>query len=79
MELPKCVNFVKKRGCDRSDIILRGEGEDHWQFHCRTCKLVWVVSKPTAAVRGRLFKQEDDMRKKAEALRRRDSRPLYFT
>lgn len=79
MEFPPCPNFVKRRGCERSALVLRGEQDDSWTFECQTCKLVWVVSKPTEIVRSRLFQAEEEKRRQAEAHRRRDSRTKFFT
>lgn len=78
MEFPLCVNFTKKRGCARSALTLLSETADAWTFECSTCHLVWVVSKPIAKDRGRMFQQEEAMRKQAEARRAHDSRRKIF-
>jgi len=43
--IPECVNFVKKGGCWKSDVILERETPEAWSFRCRTCRLLFVVSK----------------------------------
>jgi hypothetical protein len=77
-EFPKCPNFTKKRGCDRSDIKLIGENEEAWTFRCGTCTLVWVVSKSNSIHRGKLRAHEEKLRKEAEARRARDKRTKIF-
>jgi hypothetical protein len=78
-ELPKCVNFIKKRGCEKSAIRLASENEDHWVFECETCHLMNVVSKPPASKRGQFRAAEEKMRKEAERRRARESRKVFFT
>ena len=79
MEFPPCANFKAKRECGRSALVLKNEGPDHWTFYCETCRLIQVVSKPTAIVRSRLQSQEEAVRKRMEERRRRERRPVYFT
>ena len=43
--IPECVNYVKNGGCWKSDVILEKESPDAWAFRCRTCRLLFVVSK----------------------------------
>ena len=78
-EFPQCPNHVKKRGCTRSDIFLLNESSDHWTFRCRTCELIWVVSRPAQAARSKFRVAEERLRKKTEERRRREGRPVYFT
>lgn len=78
-EFPKCPNNVKKRGCERSDIRLLGENEEAWTFTCGTCELIWVVSKPSSAARGKFRAAEEKLRQEAERRHKHESRPLYFT
>jgi hypothetical protein len=77
--LPKCPNFVKRRGCERSDLTLIGENEEGWTFRCGTCELIWVCSKPKSIQHGKLRNQEEQLRKQAEARRAREKAPKYFT
>lgn len=44
-QLPQCPNHREKR-CERSELILVGEDERYFKFHCKCCKLFWVWSKP---------------------------------
>jgi len=44
-QIPECVNYVKKGGCWKSDVVLENETSDAWAFRCRTCRLLFVVSK----------------------------------
>ena len=78
-ELPKCPNFEKKRGCERSDLKLVGENEHAWTFHCNTCLLDWVVSKPSSIKSGKMRAQEEESRKQAEMRRDREKKAKYFT
>lgn len=77
-ELPKCPNFTKSRGCERSDLKLMGENELGWTFHCNTCKLTWVVSKPNSIKSGKLRAEEEKYRKEMEARRAREKRKRIF-
>ena len=77
MQLPECVNFVKKRGCSRSDMTVLSEQSDSWTLHCRTCKLVWVLSKEGVRDKNR-FETEMRRRKEQEQLERARSRRKIF-
>lgn len=78
MELPLCPNFILKRGCERSDMMLLGEGDDYWTFHCRTCKLVHVVSKQGVQDKSK-FEVLTRRRQEQETLERlRSSRRKIF-
>lgn len=44
-DIPQCVNFIQKGGCWKSDVFIEKEAEDAWSFRCRTCRLLFVVSK----------------------------------
>lgn len=77
--LPDCPNFVRKRGCSRSDIRLKGEGPDHYTFQCGTCELIWVVSKPTEVAASKFRVEEEKLRQEAIRRRQRESRPRWFT
>lgn len=79
MDLPPCPNFAKKRGCSRSALLIRAETPDYWTFECATCELTWVVSKPNAVAGAALRKAQEDVRKRTEARRKREARPLWFT
>ena len=78
-DLPKCPNFVRKRGCPRSEIQLLGENEDAWTFRCSACELIWVCSKPNSIMGGKERAAQEQLRKEAEMRRLRDSRTIYFT
>lgn len=45
--LPQCPNYREKH-CERSELILVGEDDRYYRFHCKCCKLFWVWSKPKA-------------------------------
>jgi hypothetical protein len=78
-EFPKCPNFTKKRGCEKSDIKLLGENEDAWTFRCATCELIYVCSKPSSKARGQFRAQEEKLRQEAERRKKHDSRRMIFT
>jgi hypothetical protein len=52
MELPLCAAFEKGE-CERSQIVVLGEADDHWIFGCRNCKSIRVVTKAYAAQQQR--------------------------
>ena len=78
-DLPKCPNFTRKRGCARSAIRLVNEDADCFYFVCETCKLNWMVSKPSAASAGINRAQQERLRLAAEHRRRVDARRKIFT
>lgn len=78
-EFPKCPNYVKKRGCEKSDLKLLSENTDAWTFTCGTCEIIWVVSKPASAERGKFRAAEEKLRKQAEQRRKHNSRTVFFT
>jgi hypothetical protein len=43
--IPNCPNSVKGNGCWKSDVHLVKETEDAWAFKCKTCAVLFVVSK----------------------------------
>jgi len=77
--LPTCPNFAKKRGCASSKLRIIGEGDDFWTFHCDTCSLDWVVSKPASTERAKFRKAEETLRQQAERRRAHEKRPIYYT
>jgi hypothetical protein len=77
-ELPKCPNFVKRRGCAKSDIKLVGENEEAWSFRCATCELIWICSKPKSIQSGKLRAQEEKLRKEMEARRAREKKVKIY-
>ena len=44
-EIPNCPNSVNHGGCWKSDVFIEKEAEDAWSFRCRTCRVLFVVSK----------------------------------
>lgn len=73
-ELPRCA-ANQKGECSRSDVVLAGEGDEHWAFICRTCGALRVVSKPRGAARAQA---EADVSRRAQ-LSRIKPRKLYFS
>jgi hypothetical protein len=77
-ELPQCPNFVRKRECNKSDIRLLGEQDDAWTLNCKTCGVIWVVSKPHSVHRAKYRKHEEQLRREAEARRAREKKAKIF-
>jgi hypothetical protein len=66
-EIPQCVNFVKQGGCWKSDVILEKESPDAWAFRCKTCRLLFVVSKDGIRDKSK-FELAAKRRKEAEGI-----------
>jgi hypothetical protein len=80
-EIPDCPNFIKKRGCSQSNVILLSEGPDAWVFHCKKpqgCGMINVVSKDGVRDKSK-FDLAAKRRQEAEEMQRRwDSRRKIF-
>lgn len=77
--IPECVNYVKKGGCWRSDVVLEQEGPEHWSFRCRTCRLLFVVSKDGVRDRSQFEVAAQRRKQVEEEYQRRLSRRKFFT
>jgi hypothetical protein len=78
-EFPICRNFKEHRGCSRSQVVMLGEGDDHYTFRCETCRLEFVCSKTNAIARSALLAQQENLRRRMESRRRHDSGRKIFT
>lgn len=76
---PLCRNFKEKRGCARSQVVMLGEGSDHWTFRCETCQLEFVCSKSDAISSAALRVQQENLRRRMESRRKFESRTRIFT
>jgi hypothetical protein len=78
VELPLCANYIKKRGCSKSDMMLIEGNEQGWSFYCRNCKSVQIVSADGVRDRSK-FELEEKRRKEQIILNRlRASRRKIF-
>lgn len=76
--IPECVNFVKKGGCWKSDVVMEKETPEAWSFRCRTCRLLFVVSKDSIRDKSK-FELAAQRRKQAEEeYERRMKKRKYF-
>ena len=67
MEIPACPNFREGR-CERSDTVHAGESKDGTAnlIICRTCKLLWMISKPKTVGRAQYETKIERMQKATE-------------
>ena len=78
-DFPLCRNFKEKRGCARSQVVMLGEGDDHFTFRCETCQLEFVCSKTDAIAASSLRVQQEKLRRRIEARRQFEGRKRIFT
>jgi hypothetical protein len=79
-ELPQCPNFIKKRGCTQSNIVLLSEDSMAWVFHCKPpgCGMINVVSKDGVRDKSKFELAAQRKREAEEAQSRWDSRKKIF-
>ena len=75
--IPDCPN-VREKHCPRSQLIILGEDERCYKFHCRTCGLFWVVSKDRSKQQAREANRIRRIEQLSEAEREKMRRPKYF-
>jgi hypothetical protein len=76
--IPDCPNSVKGNGCTKSDPVLEKEGDDFWSFRCRSCKVIYVVSKDGVRERSQFELAAKRKREAEEAYEARIKRRKYF-
>lgn len=79
MEIPSCPNYREGK-CDRSDTAHGGETRDGSAdiIICRTCKLLWLISKPRTRGRAAHEVHLDRMSKASERLKQQASRKSFL-
>ena len=77
-KLPVCPTHREGKGCPRSDLRLAGETETFYTYHCATCGLEWVWTKPKTKAAAAYERELEKVRADTERDRERDSRPLTF-
>jgi hypothetical protein len=77
-QIPECVNFVKKGGCWKSDVILERETPEAWSFRCRTCRLLFVVSKDGVRDKSQFELAAKRKKEMEEAYEARMRKKKYF-
>jgi hypothetical protein len=78
-EVPLCVNFIKKRGCERSDVKLTKETPEAWCFTCATCELLQVVSKDSIKDKSKFELAARRKQEHEQMMRLRDKKVKIFT
>lgn len=77
--LPDCPNYREGKGCPRSDLILAGENERFYAFHCRTCGLQWMWTKPREKAAASYENEMKKVREKTEQYRKQEERAVAFS
>lgn len=79
MQIPLCPNSLEGK-CARSDTVHGGETKDENAdiIICRTCKLLWMISKPRTQDRARYENKIEKMKKASERDREAARRKLIF-
>ena len=78
-DIPECPNYREKK-CARSDPVYAGETRDQSAdvIICRTCNLLWMVTKPRTNRRAAHENKIERMRQATERDRERARRKLIF-
>lgn len=72
-QMPACPNF-KEKNCPQSELIMLEETDACWKFHCKCCKLLWMVSKPKTKDHARELNR---IKKLAELSERERGKIIY--
>jgi hypothetical protein len=78
-DIPSCPN-VREGKCERSDTIWGGETKDQTAdiIFCRTCNLLWMISRPRTVGRARYENKIDKMQKATQYEKEQASRRVFL-
>lgn len=78
-QIPECPN-VREYKCPKSDIVNGGETKDGKAdiLICRTCKLLWMITKPNTKRQASYERKIETMQKATERERAAANKKLIF-